>query len=170
MFSVRFTLVLAGALVLPLCVREISGVEPYPAILLPTGATLVRELEGVVEFQSLALYAGRASGEELRLKVTSFMDPIPGHYLGGLATRVFGQLNVSRRQLRLGPLGEWSVNAKRASATERLQALEWLAARVFSADADAATLILRLETHHVEVATGKWYPPETRDEVRIALR
>ncbi len=163
-------MVLAGALLVPLCVREISGVEPYPAVLLPTGATLVRESAGVVQFESLALYAGRTSGEELRLNATSFMDPIPAHYLGSIATRAFGQIQVSRRRLRFRHLGEWTVNAKSVSKTERLQALEWLAARVFSADPDARGLILRLETHRVEVATGKWHRPETKDEVRIALR
>jgi hypothetical protein len=169
-FSLRFTVLLAGLLALPLALRALVGVEPYPAILLPDGATLSRTDQGVVRFGSLALFALRANGEEVRLDPRSFMDPVPVHYLPPLAARGFGQGRPGQRTLSFGSLGVWQLDAKRATEAERARAWQWLAGRVFAVDREATALLVRAEGYRVELETGKWHPPESLSEFKVSLR
>ena len=170
MLSARFTVLLAGALLVPFALRLWIEVEPYPAILLPDGATVLQREGGVTTFESLALFARRASGEETRLDARSFMDPIPSQYLMGLAAMQFGQRQVGQRAFRFGDLTEWRVDAKRATAAERAAALAWVAGRVLAADPQATALVVRSEGYRVDWGTGEWQEPEVKGEFELPVR
>lgn len=66
---------------------KIVGMEPYPAVILPSGAGTI-SLEPVVLHET-RLYGERAPGWE-RIDAVKFLEPVPVWYLDALARRGFG--------------------------------------------------------------------------------
>lgn len=165
----RFTGCLAGALLAPFALRTLVGVEPYPALLFPDGASVIRVEGGVAQFRNVALYAQHATRAEVRLDPRAFMAPIPVHYLRAIADRGFGQAEPRQRTRRLGFLGEWSLPEKSSTPRERAEARRWLHERVSSAAPAATALVIRSEQSRMPV-TGEWRTAEVVNELTFPAR
>ena len=89
--SVVFTVALAAMLLGPFAVRVLSNTEPYPAILLPSGAGKIAVRGSEATFKHLTLYAHDSAGHLVPIDPRRLLAPIPTHYLYAIAANDFGQ-------------------------------------------------------------------------------
>lgn len=87
---VVYGLVLVFGLV-PLMLRGCSfHLEPYPALLLPTGSSMVLRQDHRHSYAQFVLSGVRPDGTEVRLNPRRFFDPIPATYWVRIAVQRFG--------------------------------------------------------------------------------
>lgn len=86
--SLLFTI----GLTVPYGVKLLSPhLEPYPAIIFPSGAGKVRQSQGKFEFRVNNIYCIDSSTKEWKRQDTSsFLFPIPPHYFSSIIKNEFG--------------------------------------------------------------------------------
>lgn len=86
------TFLLVIALIVPYGLKLLSSsLEPYPAILFPSGAAKVRGDQDSFEFETINLYCFDLMSESWKPKDTSsFLSPIPNHFFGAIVKNEFG--------------------------------------------------------------------------------
>ncbi|MGB3672198.1 MAG: hypothetical protein WA984_18940 [Phormidesmis sp.] len=136
---------IALCLLAPLALREISGaLEPYPAVLQPSGAHKVSTADTLLEFRQTHLFAVQADGSEQQVDAIAFMGNIPSHYWEHLAIASYG---LAEGKSQTASLGRWALTAttiKTAPPTERIEALAWIHDRLHAQGIDNAnTLSIR---------------------------
>ena len=89
--NILYTALLSGFLLVPFAIREFAPtLEPYPAVLLPSGAGLIKTADQM-DFDRTAIY-GRVAGRDdwTRLCPSRFLNPVPADFFPPLAQRYFG--------------------------------------------------------------------------------
>lgn len=126
-------LILLLGLILPFLLREVSSsLEPYPAVLQPSGATKISVSEGVLRFHKTELIAILNDGTEQSLDPNRFFDTIPNQYWTHIARNGFG---LSQPKSRSFSLGIWTLSATtilEADPVERKDVLNWLNTRLIA--------------------------------------
>ncbi|ESA36269.1 hypothetical protein N836_07970 [Leptolyngbya sp. Heron Island J] len=124
-------LIILLGLILPFLLREVSNsLEPYPAVLQPSGATKISTSEGVLRFYKTELLAIGNDGTEQFLDPRQFFNTIPHQYWTHIARNGFG---LSQPKSRSFSVGIWTLSATtilEASPEERIAALDWMKARL----------------------------------------
>jgi hypothetical protein len=88
-----YTTLLSAFLLVPFAIRTLAPtLEPYPAVLLPSGAGTIRMTGGQIDLDRIAIY-GKTAGSDAwtRLSPSRFLSPIPPQYFPALAQRSFGR-------------------------------------------------------------------------------
>lgn len=80
MYSLKFTILLGMLLAIPFLLR-LKGTEPYPALLLPEGASNFVYTNKETGLSYTLMYGRTASGEWKAIEPISFISPIPVQYL-----------------------------------------------------------------------------------------
>jgi len=175
LFSRRFTWTLLGALVLPLLVRLFTTVEPFPAMLLPSGANLVRVVGGTVTTGALVVAAVDARGNERRLEPAALIDPIPTQYLSAIFRDGFGferkdsqRIGVGTHHLNRSTL-QLEVPRHVPSDADRQELIRWLRARVNVRGSTGTRLVARRDRLKIVVATGKTRVVQKGPEIVVEL-
>lgn len=120
-------LLIAIALLVPFGLRELSrSLEPYPAILQPSGAGKISTKDTRLRFYETELVAVRSDGSEQRLDPNEFMDKIPTQYWTHIARAHFGLGPAKTQDISLGIWTLTATTLKSASAQERVEALTWI--------------------------------------------
>ncbi len=166
-------LVGAALLVVPFGLRLLSPhLEPYPAVLLPSGAGVIPVDGDVVSFERLALVGvDAASGEEKELAPDAFLAPAPLQYLRAITGNHFGLETEREREVALRGL-PFAIVFERPEITdaERDEARAWLRARLRDAGCDDALLRVRRYRTHYDVAVREAKNEELVVEQRYRLR
>jgi hypothetical protein len=141
LFSRFETLLIALALIVPESLRSwAKSLEPYPAVILPAGASTIRIKRGTVPMSRLFLTAKR-NGKWEEVDVAKFMAPISKHYFGHVAGRGFGfpkSRRASPRQL------------EQAAQTKR-----WMKAKLTAQGFETKELRVMSEKLTVALPSGK---------------
>src|SRR5690606_1881241 len=111
LFSAKFSFVLAILFVLPLCVRTVTGVEPWPAVLLPAGGARTEAIDGYARVRVLIVTVESDGVEAQRLDPVRLVEPIPVQYIKALSKRNFGQ-DRSETRFRLLYFGNTWTSAR----------------------------------------------------------
>ena len=150
----RIRVAIALCLTAPFILREISGaLEPYPAVLQPSGAHKVSTNSTLLEFRETQLFTlqkgnAQTNGTQTedaqtentqqhtakekavrRVDTTAIMGNIPRHDWEHLAIASYG---LAEGKSQSASLGRWTLSAntiKSASPKEREPALNWIPAR-----------------------------------------
>jgi hypothetical protein len=171
LFPLRVTLALALCLVSPFALRLLAHrLEPYPAVLLPSGAGKIRVGDGRVEFTSNQVWALSPDRRWQRVDCGELLRPIPVQYLGGLVKNEFGlrddvQASVTLKKLGVRlPIGRPPATAEHQNVTKR-----WLAAGLSRLGLSAEVLRVTTVATVVAVPSGKTLESHTIREDRYAL-
>jgi hypothetical protein len=140
-----FTVALAILLIVPLVTRVLTNTEPYPAILLPSGATKIAVRARAATFDHVALYAGDSYGRFEAIDARTFLAPIPVQYLEGITATDFGQTDTTTKRFLIRRVGAYAISRRVASEKDRRIARDWLRDRVRLADTTADHLVTRVE-------------------------
>lgn len=131
MFSIRFTIVLLTILLVPFLLRFRYGsmLEPYPAILLPSGATkaTVAETEFIARYK--VLYGQLEDGSWRRVDERLLLYPIPGQYEDLILSTAFGLKPAEpvRKGGMLNVLGRLGIlRYKRLTEAHQAEAKRWV--------------------------------------------
>ena len=102
--NLLYTALLLGFLLVPFAIREFApALEPYPAVLLPSGAGRIKTTQGQIDLGRTGLY-GKVAGSNAwtRLSPAEFLNPIPPQDFLPIAQRYFG----------LSPIGPLALTIK----------------------------------------------------------
>ena len=145
--NILYTALLFGFLLVPFAIREFAPtLEPYPAVLLPSGAGLIKTTEDQMDFDRTAIY-GRVAGRDAwtRLSPSQFLNPLPPQFFPPLAQRYFG----------LSPIGPIThtikggmvirIDTHKVSEEEVKNAKQWFRARLNGSGCDDSVLRITQE-------------------------
>lgn len=168
--------IVAVCLIAPLILRELSGaLEPYPAVLQPSGAHTVSTNNTLLEFREAQLFAlhhnGTQARTEQRIDTTAFMGRIPSHYWEHIAISNYG-LGAGKSQS--ASLGRWSLSAttiKSASPEEREEALNWIHTQLGEQGIHHAdTLQVRYMKTFWDIDTNTEIKKEVQKEINVDIQ
>jgi hypothetical protein len=144
--NILYTALLSGFLLVPFAIREFAPtLEPYPAVLLPSGAGLIK-MADQMDFDRTAIY-GRVVGHDAwtRLSPSQFLNPLPPQFFPPLAQRYFG----------LSPIGPIThtikggvvirIDTHKVSEEEVKNAKQWFRARLSGSGCDDSVLRITQE-------------------------
>ena len=115
----------------PLMLREKSGaLEPFPAVLQPSGASKLTTKDTTLTFYTTQLIALKTDGSEQRVDAAAFMGNIPRHYWQKIAGSRYGLKLEASQGTSLGPWMLTTAADKPASSTEREEAIDWIHTRL----------------------------------------
>ena len=98
MFSLRSTIGLLLLLFIPFVLRKLN-IEPYPAVLLPEGASIVNTANNLTSFTYQEVYGLKNKKDWQRVDVVMLMQPIPIQYFPTILERNFSDIaSKSRRR------------------------------------------------------------------------
>ncbi|KAA3436074.1 hypothetical protein [Rufibacter hautae] len=132
MFSLRFTLALLALLLIPYFLRSKYGIalEPYPAVMLPSGSGKVDVAPGRTKVKFTSLYALNAQGTWSKVDNTHLLYPIPIQYLNPILAKEFG-LKENAGAIRPGIQSELAENlsmswARKVTEQDKNEVKVWL--------------------------------------------
>ena len=181
LFSTRVTIVIALALVIPFGIMQLTSAEPFPAILLPAGATEVRTNDSVVEYGGVVLEGVDDQGAPVAIDAAEFLDPIPVQYLYALADAHFaldagddvdgGATSTPDEPAIVVRKVGWSLDLPsfEPSEAEQREIREWLRGRLVAAGLSPEWLVVRRVWIEADSETGDEIDRTTEDAVSIDL-
>jgi hypothetical protein len=170
--NMLYTAFLSAILVVPFAISFVAPVlEPYPAVLLPSGADRIKVAEDQMDFERTAIY-GRVTGHEawIRLSPSEFLFPVPPQYFPLLAQRYFGLSPVVpvAERTKVGFL--ITINTRKFSEEEVNSSKQWLRARLKESGCDDDVLRITQEVVTVRRSTGKEISIRYQNDKVFALR
>ena len=154
--NVLYTALLSAFLVIPFTLRCFAPIlEPYPAVLLPSGAGRIKAAEDQMDFVKTAIY-GRVAGRETwtRLSPSKFLNPVPLEFFPPLAERYFGLSPVGPKasSTRVGPL--LAINPRKVGDVEVRNVEQWFRGRLKGSGCEDNVLRITQEVVTVRRADG----------------
>lgn len=173
MFSLRSTIILIFILSIPFCLRTFTGIEPYPAVLLPSGAGTIEKINESITLPSKEFFGIDSSGNWQKINMSVFLSPIPTQYLPVLLIHDFG-LSIdssyykSRRFKILKALH--FINDDAATEREKRKEVEkWLKERLIKQKLNAHQIKITSYTQTISVPSGALLKNQIKDERIILL-
>ena len=167
-FSAITTLALATVLLVPLAVRTMTNLEPYPAFLFPGAGGLLYIEDGKAIVQYLTLHGRNADGVLERLTSASSSPRCPLTTYGPLPTTSLARVRRPARKCRSSER-QVRVPKRVPSWEDRRAALDWLADRVRQDDPRATALVLRFQVGHFNLKRGEESSQSVLNEVVVPL-
>lgn len=127
-----FLVALALLLLTPFALSKLHpALEPFPAVMLPSGANLTR-LDDEIRTFTVAAASARRPGETAweRIDPVALVDPVLPQYFNSLAARGFGLDPLPPQELHLRRLGQRIVLPDRHSDARAAETAAWLRARL----------------------------------------
>ena len=154
--STRVTVLLAVCLFTPFGLRTLSTrLEPYPAVLLPAGATRVRLNQSEVSFSRTTLTCRGRDGNWQPLDVTRLLSPIPPWYLHDIVSNEFGLKSTPYEGVSLQWVSRVITLPRHTPSDEELQATRrWLALRLAATPDCQPAIRIAVERTTVGVPSG----------------
>lgn len=171
MVKTAIRMVIAFCLIGPFLLREADRtLEPYPAVLQPSGAYKV-STKDAVKFRKKQLLAVENDGSEHEIHTDDFMGDIPSHYWSYVADSRYGLASEKERTVALGRWRLTLVTHKEASPTERKEALRWIHARLRAQGIDDAAIIrIREIDTFWDVQSGTEVKRETKEQIDVDIK
>ena len=171
LFSPKFTILLIIALFVPFAIKTAnSKLEPYPAIILPSGASKLDLKKGAIGVDSLSIYGYDTQGKLEKIDVKQFIAPIPSHYFQVIANNEFGLSTKTTDEIWLRGLNK-KIDIKRKSISLENQELAkiWLTNRLKKLDLSSSSILIRHESKELSINDGKELSREIINEKNISL-
>lgn len=156
LFGAKASIGFALALLVPFAVTLSTNSEPYPAVVFPGGASVVRTNNSVVQYEATLLFGVDQSGTPTRLDVAAFLDPIPTHYLYALEASYFGLNDDKDLVIRVKEIG-WTLAVPRPSISDadRQATQMWLGDRLEALGLERSVLIMQRVKVTADSNTGE---------------
>jgi hypothetical protein len=167
-----YTILLSIVLLVPFAIRWLAPtLEPYPAVLLPSGAGTVKLTERNIDFYTTAIY-GRVAGRDdwIRLSPPEFLYPIPAEFFPDLAQRYFGLIPDAPNTYYIRKVGAITIDAHRVSERGVENARQWFRARLSNNGFDDSTLRIAQEVVTLRRSDGAQIAVRYQDEKVFKLR
>ena len=172
LFSLKFTVFLVVVLFVPFVLRTLSKkLEPYPALILPSGASKIDLKEGVINVDSISIYGYDTQGKLQKIDVEQFIEPIPNHYFRHIANKEFGLSTKTTEEIWLKGLNK-KINIKRKSISLENQRLAkiWVSNRLEQIGLSTSSILIRNESKVLSINNAKEVSREITNEKNISLR
>ena len=154
--NLSLTLLLFCILVPPFALRHRygNGIEPYPAILLPSGASSINFEKSEISFNKINIF-GKDRENQVWTKIDSenFLAPVPVHYLKAIVNNSFG-LNSIEGKTSYFPLGINIINRK-ITHSEIEDTKRWLSQKLTAYGYASNEMMVSIEQIVFDVETGK---------------
>ncbi|MGC1527685.1 MAG: hypothetical protein WA783_16700 [Phormidesmis sp.] len=152
-------LAIAIGLVGPFLLRDVSNsLEPYPAVLQPTGSGKIFTTDNILTFTETQLIAIQVDGSEHRVDTRAFVSRIPHRYWQPIADMNFGLGPAATQSVSLDAQEIAVAEVEESSLEERRAMLNWIHTRLAQ---QGLREIHRLSTRRIEV----FYDKESGTEV-----
>ena len=147
------TLLLAFTLLPPFALTKLN-LQPYPAIILPSGARKVDVGAREISFNRISLW-GKHEKKDIwtRVDVETFLAPIPVHYLPAIARNSFG-LNSAKGKIINLPKGV-NILSKKVTPSEVQRVKHWLRQKLVQSGYASDELMITFERVNFDIETGK---------------
>ena len=169
--NLLYTALLSVFLLVPFAMRFLAPIlEPYPAVLLPSGGGLIKVADQM-DFDRSAIY-GRVAGRDdwTRLSPSHFLDPIPPQYFPPLAQRYFGLVPVGQISNRTKVGVAITITPRRVSEEEVRDAKQWFRARLNRSGCDDEVLRITQEVVTVRRSDSTEIGVRYQDDKAFKLR
>lgn len=87
--TIIFTIFLLAALLVPF-LSKLHFSEPYPAIILPSGAGQLKKSDGVVHFSYITCEGINSKGNTVSLSLEEIFSPAPPHFISAIISNNLG--------------------------------------------------------------------------------
>jgi hypothetical protein len=166
--NVLYTSLLAAILVVPFLIRA-GPTEPYPAVLLPSGAGRANATGKLIDSDRTAIYAKSAGHDAwIRLSPAEFLYPVPVPYFRTLAQRYFGLIATPHQILKLGSL---AIDTQPKISDEDVKsAKQWLRQRLTETGYDDSVLRVTQEIVTFRRSDGTEMGTQYQDDKILDLR
>jgi hypothetical protein len=142
-----YTALLSVFLVVPFAIATLAPVlEPYPAVLLPTGGGRIQTTGDQMDWGRTSIYGKVAGGDAwTRLSPPEFLSPIPPEFFSTLVQRYFGLSPVGpiANRTRIGVV--ITIDPRKVPEEEVKNAKQWLSARLKESGCDDSVLRISQE-------------------------
>lgn len=160
MFPVRFTLLLLAVLAIPYLLKLIYGNagEPYPAIILPSGAAKVPVGANEMKVKYTAVAGKNNKGGWEKIDMAELLNPVPLVYQRALLQREFGLLNskpVKARYFSQLPI----IYNRISTAKDKKEIKRWLKKRLANQNLETDIIAITEREKTIQIPSGT----ETRD-------
>jgi hypothetical protein len=167
-----YTVALLTVLVVPFAIAFLaSPLEPYPAVLLPSGAGMIKTAGDQLELPRTSIY-GKVPGKDswTRLSPSLFLSPIPPEFLPPLTQRYFGLRPVEPvpYRTRLGLVIK--INPRKVDEKEIPRAKEWLRTRLKESGCEDSLLRVSQEVVTIRRSDGAELGVRNEDDNIFELR
>jgi hypothetical protein len=167
-----YTVALLTVLVVPFAVAFLAPpLEPYPAVLLPSGAGKIKTTGDQMDLSRTSIYGKvLGSGSWTRLSPPQFLSPIPAEFFPPLAQRYFGLQPVEPVPYRTRIGVVIKVNARRVNEEEIPHAKEWLRTRLKESGCEDRLLRISQEVVTIRRSDGAELEVRNEDDKIFELR
>jgi hypothetical protein len=167
-----YTTLLSAFLLVPFAIRTLAPtLEPYPAVLLPSGEATIKMTGGQIDLDRLAVYGKTSENNSwTRLSPSRFLSPIPLQYFPNLAQRNFGMSPGGPIAHRIRGVGVViTIQPRKVSEEEVRNAKQWLRARLKDSGCDDNPLRITQEVVTVRPSDGAEIAVRYQDDKVLEL-
>lgn len=162
------TSLLALTLIPPFALKfRYPDLEPYPAIILPSGAGKVNVTAKEISFIRDSFWGKRENDTWTRIDKKAFFEPIPVRYLHPLARDSFGLNSAAGKNVIL-PKGV-SVSTKKVTPSEVQSTKHWLRQRLAQSGYATDELMITFEKVIFDIETGEIISSKRKHEEILRL-
>lgn len=144
----------ATCLAVPFLITEFSrDLEPYPAVLQPSGAYTISTTDSVLTFRQTQLVAREPDGSEMAVDTEAFMGAVPHHFWVRIADSRFGLEGTNK-----------------PSPVARQATLSWIQERLRAQGIDDANaLVVRRVELSFDVKSGEETNRAVTEQINVDL-
>jgi hypothetical protein len=167
-----YTVVLLMVLVVPFAVAFLAApLEPYPAVILPSGAGLIKTTEDHMDLSRTSLYGKVLGGDSwTRLSPSQFLSPIPAEFFLPLAQRYFGLRPAEPVPYRTRVGVVVKINPRKVDKEEIASAKQWLRTRLKESSCEENLLRISQEVVTIRRSDGTEIGVRIEDDNIFDLR
>jgi hypothetical protein len=170
--NILWTTLLSGLLLVPFAIAFLAPtLEPYPAVLLPSGAGSIKTTGDQMDLSRTSIYGKvLGSGSWTRLSPPQFLSPIPADFFPPLAQRYFGLRPVEAAPYRTRVGVVVTIKPRQVDEKEIASAKQWLRARLKESGCEDSVLRITQETVTFRRSDGAEIGVKNQDDKIFQLR
>lgn len=167
--NLLLTLLLTCTLIPPYILKIYHPrLEPYPAIILPSGARKVNLGRNDITFNRTSIWAKHEKNDIwTRIDAETFLSPIPPHYLYEIARNSFGLDSSPGKTNNL--LQKYNILTNKVTPSEVKEGKRWLSQKLVQSEYKPDKIMITLEQMKFDITTRKITTIKRNDEKVIRL-
>lgn len=161
--NLSLTLLLGFILLPPFVLTTRYGIEPYPAIILPSGANKANVSPTQVSFNRTSLWGKhQEKGIWVRVDLETFLEPIPVHYLDPIAVNLFGLKSPNGKIIN-------GFNTKKVTTEEVQSGKQWLRQKLSQFGYASDELMITFDKETFDIGSHKIITSDRKHEEILRL-
>ncbi|GAA4916648.1 hypothetical protein [Mucilaginibacter defluvii] len=166
MHSLKFTGILFAIFLIPFVLR-LFGLEPYPAILFPSGPETVKQVNGKTKIETKQLFAKNQNGQWALVEPKAFMYPVSAIQLAKLVSKNMGFKKQKPFPLK-GKIGivNYLYRSQNSSsnAAEDAELRNWIKKRLKRGNYQTSEVKVATYSNVISTTNGNILKKELKDE------